>query len=196
MTKLETISRCFEEAQREKNVLHREIADLEVRKEALEKDLPKVAAGGDVEAYIEKKTILARCEAELEVKRAVFEHADHPVTEEDARAAWDEYYKVAQADREKAVTAFRKAVDDLYDQLRAVTGVNLEMLRTMKKCMQMSGVSEAFPFSPVRINNEVMEVCSFFKARILRETNDPIAYARMNQINNGAVDAVSNITSI
>lgn len=143
MKKYEKICKTYDNAQTSKVQLKKDIETLTAKMADLRKEAEEIAASGDVDSYMRCKNDAARCEAEIEVARAVLAKMDNPVDLEDVKEAWAEYYEGASKDRAKELKELHKTEQQLLNQLRRISNMNLDIQNHLRKCCEIGRLEQS-----------------------------------------------------
>ena len=103
---LEKFDQKVNQAKAERENLSKKIAELTKREAELSKACAEAASSGNAEKYIDLKAEAERVNSTLFVKRSYLDKIKSPVTEEEAREAWESYAAKHNADMQKALNEY------------------------------------------------------------------------------------------
>lgn len=133
MTKFEQALKKYNEAQEKKSGRQKELSDLEGRREELEKKALAAAEEGKDEEYLRMKAEAERTEALIFVRKTSMKNMDKPITEAEARAAWEEYVSTADKEFRKKYADYKKAREKLFQMFLDI----VEMQKTSFRKRQL-----------------------------------------------------------
>lgn len=150
-TKLEQIKQIYDAAIASKARLADEIADLERQIPLVNAAAQLAADAGNVESYTEKKSEAERISNMIFVKKSMLRKADAPISEDDAKAAWDEYIKPVDKELQKQMAGYLKARHELFEKFDALVNIYRQILKNREDCIFTTGAN---PYNDRKVLND------------------------------------------
>lgn len=162
MTKIEQLEKKATDAQKRAEDLRKEIESMKAKILDREEKGMAAAEAGDDDKYLSLKAEADRLQSLIPVREVLLKKSENPISEDEARSAWDEYSAQVNKDLSKKYTAYQKLREDFYNRFIELIDLQTEICRKRQRLAELArsdskNLDRTYPFESLGsdVNNDL-----------------------------------------